>query len=71
MRLLRARWEPLSAVYHRRCLEAADRSHGTRVLRKITDALADLAIARWAVDDGSVFENLNTPEEWAGYHDAH
>ena len=64
------RLEPLSAVYHRRCLEPVRRALDTGV-RKITDVLAGLDVARWSVDDDGVFENLNTPEEWACYHDAH
>jgi molybdenum cofactor guanylyltransferase len=64
------RLEPLSAVYHCRCLETLRRALD-RDVRKITDALAGLRVARFAVDDLSYFENLNTPEEWASYHDAH
>lgn len=62
--------QPLSAVYHCRCLKPVREAMELGV-RKITDALADLDVARWPVDDGGVFENLNTPEEWASYHDAH
>ena len=56
--------EPLSAVYHRRCLPAivAALDAGTR---KITDALASLRVAQLPVIDDSHFQNLNTPEEWA------
>jgi molybdopterin-guanine dinucleotide biosynthesis protein A len=61
------RLEPLSAVYHRRCREALGRAVEAGV-RKITDALASLEVARWTVDDASCFENLNTPEEWAYYY---
>jgi molybdopterin-guanine dinucleotide biosynthesis protein A len=64
------RLEPLSAVYHRRCLAALRRALDQGV-RKVTDALAGLEVARWIVDDAACFENLNTPEEWACYHDAH
>jgi len=67
------RLEPLSAVYHRRCLATMRRALGAGV-RKITEALAGLDVARWTVDDAACFENLNTPEEWACYdgrqHDA-
>jgi len=59
--------EPLSAVYHRRCRETL-RGALEAGVRKITDALAGLHVARWTVDDASCFENLNTPEEWACYH---
>ena len=61
------RLEPLSAVYHRRCLETLRHALEAGV-RKVTDALAGLEVARWAVDDVACFENLNTPEEWACYH---
>ena len=64
------RLEPLSAVYHRRCLATLRRALEAGV-RKATDALAGLEVARFAVDDAACFENLNTPEEWACYHDAH
>jgi molybdopterin-guanine dinucleotide biosynthesis protein A len=62
------RLEPLSAVYHRRCLAALRSALGAGV-RKVTDALAGLDVARWTVDDAACFENLNTPAEWACYHD--
>ncbi len=62
--------EPLSAVYHRRCLDAISRALDAGV-RKITAALQDLEVARWNVEDAACFENLNTPEEWAFRHDAH
>jgi molybdenum cofactor guanylyltransferase len=64
------RLEPLSAVYHRRCLATIHRALEAGV-RKVTAALAGLEVARLAVDDGACFENLNTPEEWACRHDAH
>ena len=61
------RLEPLCAVYHRRCRETLGRALEAGV-RKITDALAGLKVARLAVDDAAGFENLNTPEEWDRYH---
>lgn len=64
------RLEPLSAVYHRRCRETFRRALEAGV-RKITDAFAGLAVSAWTVADDACFQNLNTPEEWAGYHDAH
>jgi len=64
------RLEPLCAVYHRRCRETLHRALEAGV-RKITDALASLEVARFPVADAACFENLNTPEEWARYHDAH
>jgi molybdopterin-guanine dinucleotide biosynthesis protein A len=59
--------EPLSAVYHRRCLATLDRALDAGV-RKITDALAGLELANWAAGDAACFDNLNTPEEWARYY---
>lgn len=64
------RLEPLSAVYHRRCLATLRRALEAGV-RKVTEALAGLEVALWTVDDAACFENLNTPEEWAFYNDAH
>jgi molybdopterin-guanine dinucleotide biosynthesis protein A len=60
------RLEPLSAVYHRRCLATLRRALEAGV-RKVADALAGLEVARFATDDVACFENLNTPEEWACY----
>lgn len=62
------RLEPLSAVYHRRCRETLGRALEAGV-RKVTDALAGLEVARLPVDNAACFENLNTPEEWARYYD--
>jgi molybdopterin-guanine dinucleotide biosynthesis protein A len=62
------RLEPLCAVYHRRCRETLGRALEAGV-RKVTDALAGLEVARLAVDNAACFENLNTPEEWASYYD--
>ena len=62
--------EPLAAVYHRRCAGAL-RNALEAGTRKVTDALAGLAVRRFAVSDAASLENLNTPEEWAFYHDAH
>jgi molybdopterin-guanine dinucleotide biosynthesis protein A len=63
------RLEPLCAVYHRRCHDTLRRALEAGV-RKVTDALAGLHVTRLAVEDGACFENLNTPEEWACYHDS-
>ena len=63
--------EPLSAVYHRRCLAPLRRALDDGV-RKVTAALAGLSVRAWSVADDAWFENLNTPEEWASYrHDSH
>ncbi len=62
--------EPLCAVYHRDCLAAFNRALAAGV-RRVTEALAGLRVRAWTVDDAARFENLNTPEEWACYHDSH
>ncbi len=58
--------EPLSAVYHRRCLATVRRALENGV-RKVTEALASLDVTTLAVSDAGCFENLNTPEDWACY----
>ncbi|MFN7993041.1 MAG: molybdenum cofactor guanylyltransferase [Bryobacteraceae bacterium] len=60
--------EPLCAVYHARCLTVLRNALDSGV-RKVTAALESLRITTWNVPDSGVFENLNTPEEWA-CHDA-
>jgi molybdenum cofactor guanylyltransferase len=62
------RLEPLCAVYHRRCGAAVRRAVDSGV-RRVTEALAGLAVATWNVTDSACFANLNTPEDWA-HHDA-
>ncbi len=61
--------EPLCAVYHQRCREVIRLALDSGV-RRVTEALSGLHLETWRVHDGSSFENLNTPEEWAAY-DAH
>ncbi len=60
--------EPLCAVYHRRAAARIGEAlaHG---VRKVAEAVAglDAAIQPW-IDDG-VFQNCNTPDEWAAYND--
>ena len=62
--------EPLAAAYRRECLPAIERSLAQGV-RKVTDALNDLAVERvdqreWgALDpDGMVLKNMNTPADY-------
>jgi molybdopterin-guanine dinucleotide biosynthesis protein A len=61
------RFEPLCAVYHRRCGPVIGRKlkQGTR---KITDAVAELRIHRLPIEDARLFQNLNTPEDWDWYN---
>ncbi len=58
--------EPLCAVYHRRGradIEAAF----LRGERKVTAAVAGVGVAILEVAEVAAFQNVNTPEEWAGY----
>jgi molybdopterin-guanine dinucleotide biosynthesis protein A len=61
------RLEPLCAVYHRRLLAPLGRAFA-RGVRKIATALeedAGVAVCRWPVKEAGVFQNVNTPEDWA------
>jgi len=61
-----ARPEPLCAVYHRRALGGLEAAFGAGQ-RKITAALAGIHAQRLPVGEVAVFQNVNTPEEWADY----
>jgi molybdopterin-guanine dinucleotide biosynthesis protein A len=41
--------------------------HFSRGVRKVTAALEGLAVERLFVAELSVFQNVNTPEDWAAY----
>ena len=58
--------EPLCALYHRSCLEpfAAAFAAG---MRKVTAALETVRTVRLPMAEASLFQNVNTPEEWAGH----
>lgn len=63
--------EPLCAVYHRRCA-APIAAALARGVRKVTDGLAGCAVERvtpaeWKpfASGGSLFKNMNTPEDYA------
>jgi molybdopterin-guanine dinucleotide biosynthesis protein A len=58
--------QPLCAVYHRRALTGME-WHFSRGVRKVTEALEGLAVERLAVAELAVFQNVNTPEDWAAY----
>ena len=60
------RLEPLCAVYHRRSRELLDRAFAAGI-RKVTAAFTGLQIAVFAVPELTPFQNVNTPEDWAGY----
>ncbi len=58
--------EPLCAVYHRKALaELQQLFDGGE--RKVTVALAAVRTVRLAIGERAPFENVNTPEDWAGY----
>ena len=58
--------QPLCAVYHRHALAVLER-HFASGVRKITAALTGLVVERLAVAELSLFQNVNTPEDWAAY----
>ncbi len=58
--------EPLCAVYHRRSQEALQTAFAGGI-RKVTAAFSQLRIAAWPVPELAPFQNVNTPEDWAGY----
>jgi molybdopterin-guanine dinucleotide biosynthesis protein A len=58
--------EPLCAVYHRRAAGAME-LHFNGGIRKVTDALEGVAIAWLPVAELKALQNVNTPEDWAGY----
>jgi molybdenum cofactor guanylyltransferase len=58
--------EPLCALYHRRCLEPFAAAFASGV-RKVTAALETVGTVRLPMAEASIFQNVNTPEEWAGH----
>jgi molybdopterin-guanine dinucleotide biosynthesis protein A len=58
--------EPLCAVYHRRALEPLDQAFRAGQ-RKVMAAVAQLDSKRLPVGEMAVFQNVNTPEDWAAY----
>jgi molybdopterin-guanine dinucleotide biosynthesis protein A len=58
--------QPLCAVYHKRALPTLE-DHFNHGVRKVTAAFAGLAVERLAVAELSLFQNVNTPEDWAPY----
>jgi len=59
--------EPLAAVYRASCLDAVSAALDAGV-RKITDALRDLQVFHFRLDNDLLTANLNTPEDWARFH---
>jgi molybdopterin-guanine dinucleotide biosynthesis protein A len=60
------RVEPLCAVWNRGCLAAIGGALCGKV-RKMTEALLAVRAVYWPVPEAAWFENLNTPEDWAGH----
>jgi molybdopterin-guanine dinucleotide biosynthesis protein A len=58
--------EPLCAVYHRSVLPALDLAF-VRGTRKVMAALENVRIVQYPVAEVAQFQNVNTPEDWAGY----
>ena len=58
--------EPLCAVYHRRALNGLESAFQAGQ-RKVTAALAGIHCERLPVGEVAVFQNVNTPEDWADY----
>ena len=58
--------EPLCAVYRRRALAAME-AHFVRGVRKVTAALEGVPTLCLSVPELAPFQNVNTPEDWAGY----
>jgi len=55
--------DPLCAVYHRRCLAAAEDALRRKSFT-MHDFVSSLRTATWSVPDRSALENVNTPDQW-------
>jgi molybdopterin-guanine dinucleotide biosynthesis protein A len=58
--------QPLCAVYHRRA-QATLEDHFSRGERRVTAALDGLQVESVSVAELSLFQNVNTPQDWAPY----
>jgi molybdenum cofactor guanylyltransferase len=58
--------QPLCAIYPGSALRVME-SHFAAGVRKVTAALAGLEVELLRVAELSIFQNVNTPEEWAAY----
>ena len=58
--------EPLCAPYHQRCLAAFDGVFA-KGIRRVTAAFEAVRTMRLPMAEVSLFQNVNTPEEWAGH----
>jgi len=57
--------EPLCAVYHKSLVPQLVNAIDHKLL-KMQDFVSRIGAAWWPVSDASAFQNVNTPEEWAG-----
>lgn len=62
--------EPLCAVYHQRSREPLDGAFA-RGVRKIAAALEGISVCVWPVAEAGLFQNVNTPEDWAPWAPQH
>jgi molybdopterin-guanine dinucleotide biosynthesis protein A len=60
------RLEPLCAVYHRRSREPLYNAFAAGI-RKVTAAFTGLRIVVFPIPELTPVQNVNTPEDWAGY----
>ena len=58
--------EPLCAAYHRRSLSGLEAAFGAGE-RKIMAAVSRIRAEMLAVGEVALFQNVNTPEDWAAY----
>jgi molybdopterin-guanine dinucleotide biosynthesis protein A len=58
--------QPLCAVYHRRALAALETAFAGGI-RAVKSALLTLEVEPVTIAESELFQNVNTPEEWAAY----
>jgi len=58
--------QPLCAAY-RKCALEVMQDHFWGGARQVTGALAGIAVEPWDVAELSLFQNVNTPQDWAAY----
>ncbi|HWB82899.1 MAG TPA: molybdenum cofactor guanylyltransferase [Bryobacteraceae bacterium] len=58
--------QPLCAAYHRN-VQAALAAAYARGIRKVTAAFEGIPVTRMTVPEMTPLQNVNTPEDWAGY----
>ena len=60
------RFEPLCAVYHRRCAAHIQPAFD-RGVRKIAEAVEGLRLETVLIPELTLLDNVNTPDDWARY----